>query len=193
LDLFLAICQGIGLAIAIGIGGPLAAVFVATMAHVDVGISTDGTDVEFLASNWFIAILIVLAIAAFVVRDRAETRLPLLALAALVGALAFGASLGEEGESVVPGLLAGAAIAAVTAALAMTVLAGAQRRAAGRADAPSAAPILLALFALAGIVVALLALFLPPSALLVAVGLGLLAASRRRRAGEKYEGLRILR
>jgi hypothetical protein len=193
LDLFLAICQGIGLALAAGIGGPVAALFVATMAHVDLGMSADGTDVAFFASNWFVAILIVVAVASFLFRDRAGARLPLLAVAVLVGALAFGASLGEEGESVVPGILAGALVAAGAGLLASSVLAGASRRAAGRSEAASADATLLTVFAAAGILVALLALFLPPTALLALVALAILAGSRRRRAGEKYEGLRVLR
>ena len=48
-------------------------------------------------------------------------------------------------------------------------------------------------FAAAGIVVAAFSLFLPPVSLLALAAVIWLAAGRRRRAGEKYEGLRILR
>ena len=48
-------------------------------------------------------------------------------------------------------------------------------------------------FSFGGMALAALALFLPPVSLLAGVALLVLAAGRRRKAGEKYEGLRILR
>ncbi len=39
----------------------------------------------------------------------------------------------------------------------------------------------------------MLALFVPPLSLLGLIALAVLAGARRRRAGEKYEGLRVLR
>ena len=40
----MAICQGLGLALAIGIGGPIAALFISMMGSLDAGIDPDGTD-----------------------------------------------------------------------------------------------------------------------------------------------------
>jgi len=57
----------------------------------------------------------------------------------------------------------------------------------------SAGNTLEGIFAVAGIVIALLALFVPPLSLLGIVALVVLANGRRRKAGEKYEGLRVLR
>ena len=48
-------------------------------------------------------------------------------------------------------------------------------------------------FAAAGIVLAAVCLFIPPISLAVLAALVYLAVSRRRKADEKYEGLRILK
>jgi hypothetical protein len=191
MDLFLAICQGAGLALAIGIGNPIAAPFVATMAHVGLGIDPEGTDLELLSSSGFVALLFVLGLGLLLLRNHSAARLPLLAFAALSGALAFGASLAEEGSSIVPGILAGAFLAVGAAMLSGAVLGGAERRARTGGDGGPGG--LVAIFALVGVAAALMALFVPPTAIAVAVALLVLAAGRRRRAAQKYEGLRILR
>ncbi|MBK5117491.1 MAG: hypothetical protein JJE23_11305, partial [Thermoleophilia bacterium] len=49
------------------------------------------------------------------------------------------------------------------------------------------------IFAAAGVLTATLALFVPPASLLALIALLVLAAGRRRKASEKYEGLRVLR
>jgi hypothetical protein len=193
MDLFMAICQAVGLGLAIGIGGPLTALFVAVMAHVELGMDPEGTDWEFLASNWFIAILLAVNVAGFYA-DRAElpTRTPGAIFAAAIGAIAGAASLAEEGEAAVLGLLLGGVLALAASLLAADVLAGAARRA-GAAEGTGSAGTLTLIFAAAGVLVAALALFVPPTSLVVLVALGVLVAARRRRTGEKYEGLRVLR
>lgn len=189
----MAICQAVGLGLAIGIGGPLTALFVAVMAHVELGMDPEGTDWDFLASNWFIAVLLAVNVAAFYAnRADVQTRLPSAAIATVVGAIAGAASLAEEGESAVLGLLIGGLLALAASVLAAGVLAGAARRTVAE-EGTDPASTLAFIFAGAGIVVALLALFVPPASLLVLLALGVLAAARRRRAGEKYEGLRVLR
>lgn len=196
MDTFLAICQGLGLALAIGAGGVLAALFVATMAHVDLGIDVDGTDWEFLASNWFVAVLFGLNVAAFAAR-RSELLKPVsLVLLSILGALYFAASLAEEGISDLPGLAAGLLAAALAFQVASGVLEGARRRAAAGSDqqaAADAAGTLALIFAFGAIAAAAAALFAPPTAIALLIGLLVLGAGRRRRADEKYEGLRILR
>ena len=54
----MAICQGLGLALAVGIGGPLAALFVAMMAALGSGIHPDLTDYDFLGATWFLVTLL---------------------------------------------------------------------------------------------------------------------------------------
>lgn len=191
----MAICQAAGLGLAIGIGGPLTALFVATMAHVELGMDPEGTDWEFFASNWFIAILFAANVLAFYAhRTGLSTRIPGAVFAAAVGAIAGAASLAEEGEAAVLGLLLGGLLALGASLLAADVLTGAARRAGAEEDGGAdPAGTLTLMFAGAGILVAALALFVPPASLLVLLALGVLAAARRRRAGEKYEGLRVLR
>jgi hypothetical protein len=190
-DVFLAICQGLGLALAAGIGGMLALLLMAVLAHVDIGWDLDGTDFEWFASEWFIAILFGLNVLAFLLvrgsLPKGAARWIAIGLIAALGAVAFAGSLAEETSTWWPGLVAGAAVAALTAAFAADFLSGATAR------SEETAGTLNLIVAGAGLVLVVAALFLPPAALLAAAALVVLAASRRRRAGEKYEGLRSLR
>lgn len=209
MDLVLAICQGLGLALAIGIGGPIAALFASMMGSFKVGFDPGGTDYSFLTATWFLVALLALTVITVLARSREMVRLPVVALLAAAGALAFAASLAEEGAAAWPGLIAGALVTGGTALVAGEVLDGAIRRAkaagAGRggvgrdagdgttlpeADAANA---LIIGFTVAGVVIAALALLVPPVALIVGVAVLVVAIGRRRKSGEKYEGLRILR
>lgn len=196
MDLFYAICQGLGLALAIGIGGALAALFASMMASLEAGFDPDGTDFEFITTTWFLLVLFALIVVGILARGREAARLPVIALLAAVGAIAFAASLAEEGETFWPGLILGAVATGFTALIATQVLDGAIERAKGSGPgeaAASAANTLVIGFAFAGMALAALALYLPPVSIAVALFLIFLFAGRRRRAGEKYEGLRILR
>lgn len=195
MDLFLAICQGLGLALAIGIGGALAALFVSVMGSLEAGINPDGTDFEFLAATWFLVTLLALVVLTVLARGREAARYPVVALLSAAGALSFAASLAEEGEAAWPGLIAGAAVTAVAALVSMDILEGAIKRseAAGTEKADDAANTLIIGFAFGGMALAALALYVPPVSLVAAATLAALALGRRRKAGEKYEGLRILR
>jgi len=195
MDLFLAICQGLGLALAIGIGGALVALFVAAMASLEAGMDPDGTDFSFISETWFLAILFALVVLGLVSRGRAALRYPLLILLSTTGALAFAASLAEEGETAWPGLIVGALATAVAAMIAADILEGAISRAKGsdKEGADAAVNTLVIGFSFGGILLAALSLFVPPVSLVAAFLLLALALGRRRKAGEKYEGLRILR
>lgn len=198
MDLLLAICQAIGLGLAVGIGGPLAALFVAVMASLEVGIDPRGTDWDFLGASWFlVAMLAANVVGFYVARSGAESarRGFRVVFAAALGAIGGAASLAEQGESAAIGLIIGLLAGAGAALVAADILAGARRRTGRRRDgaAGPAAATLDLIFAAAGIGVALLALLAPPPSLLALAALAALAAGRRRRAGEKYEGLRVLR
>lgn len=209
MDLFLAICQGLGLALAIGIGGPIAALYASMMGALEAGFNPDGTDYSFITATWFLVTLLAIAVLDVVARGREFARLPVVALLAVAGGLAFAASLAEEGETAWPGLILGALVTGATAYVASGVLDGAIRRAkaagggrrgigrdTGGDQVPAevdAANVLIIGFAIAGIVVATLALFLPPVSLLAAIVIIAVGLGRRRKQGEKYEGLRILR
>jgi hypothetical protein len=190
-DLFLAICQGLGLALAAGIGGMLAVLLMSVLAHVDVGWDLDGTDFSWFEAAWFIPILFALNVVVFFVARAkgatAETRrLLLIVFAAAFGAIAFGGSLAEETSTWWPGIL-GAAVGALSAYVTDAILSGAIAR------SEETAGTLQLMAAGAGLVLVVAALLVPPVSILVAVALVVLAAGRRRRADEKYEGLRSLR
>src|SRR5436190_1457804 len=57
--LFLVICQGIGLAAAVGIRPFLPALVAGALAAGDAGIDFDGTDFAFLEQAWFLALMVV--------------------------------------------------------------------------------------------------------------------------------------
>lgn len=196
MDLFLAICQGLGLAIAIGIGGAVAALFASLMGSLEAGFNPDGTDFEFITATWFLITLLAIVVLAVVARGRDAARIPVLLLLSAAGAIAFAASLAEEGETAWPGLVLGAIATFAAAVIALDVLEGAIARAGSQGDAQKAADAANTLqigFVFGGMLIAALALFVPPASLVAAAALLVLALGRRRRAGEKYEGLRILR
>src|SRR5262249_53516094 len=97
-------------------------------------------------------------------------------------------SLADGDYSVIPGIIGGVA-AATLGFFAARSLFGRVRR---RLD-PEAQSILPAYGEAAGLVGAGLSVLFPPLALLVIGALIWLLAGGRRRAGEKYAGLRILR
>jgi hypothetical protein len=193
-DLFLAICEALGLGLAAGLGGPLAWLFIAVMAGAEAGIDPRGTDWAFVGAGWFIAVLFAANVLAFYQRRRGPLprRLPDAAGAAALGAIFGAAALAAEGETAAAGFVIGGIAAAAASLLGNDLLSGAQRRVEAGTEASATATLGLIL-GLSGIVVAVLALFLPPTSLLVALALAALAVGRRRKAGQKYEGLRILR
>ncbi len=189
-DLFYAICQGLGLALATGLGGLLVPLLASVLAHVEVGWKLDGTSWDFVASEWFIAVLFAVNVIGFLGRRREGARPVVIAVAVLLGAILFASSLAEEGTAVWPGLIAGAAATLFAALIMRDVLAGAARRRGGD-QAEDTATVLFA--AGAGLILVFASLLIPPVSIVVLVGLLVLAASRRRRSGRKYEGLRVLR
>jgi cobalamin synthase len=129
-------------------------------------------------------------------RGRDVMRGPSIAVLAAIGAIVAAASLAEEGEHAIIGIVIGALAAAFAANVSYDVLAGALKRAQGNepgSKEADAANFMIVAFAAAGIVLAALSLFVPPVSLVALAALIWLAVSRRRHAGEKYEGLRILR
>lgn len=192
----MAICQGLGLALAVGIGGPLAALFISMMASIGAGIATDATDYDFIAATWFLVTLLAIVVVFMLARSRNVMRWPTIAVLAAIGAVVFAASLAEEGDAAWPGLIAGVLATALAATIAWSILAGAIARAEGNepgSKEADAANVMIISFAAAGIVLAAASLFVPPVSLLALVALLWLALGRRRRDAEKYEGLRILR
>ena len=195
MDTFLVIAQGIGLAVACGVRPFLPAVLAGGLAASDAGLSYSGTDFEFLQSTPFlIGMVVALAVVLGYERRRPGSfqagplAAGLAGVAIGLGALEFAASLQDEGHSAWPGIVAGLACAALAQAAARSVFAGAARRLDDEARA--AVP----LFEEGGaVVMAALAIGLPPVSLVVLAALVVLVLRGQQRGGRKYAGLRILR
>jgi hypothetical protein len=109
-------------------------------------------------------------------------------IAVVLGALQAAGSIADGNATWWPGLPVGVAAALLGFAAARSLLG----RVRARLDAQTAGA--LPLYAEAAAVLAAgLSVLLPPLAILIAGGLAWLLVGGRRRAGEKYAGLRILR
>jgi hypothetical protein len=193
-EFVLDLLQGAGIAAAIGIRPFLPVLLVGALATANLGVDFDGTDFAFLEEWPFLLGVLVLVVASdFLLRRRAGLQAGpfvwlLLAVAVALGALEAAGSLADRGHPVLAGIVAGAA-AATLGFYAARSLFGRVRQ---RLDTESQAFLPLygegAALAAAG-----LSVLFPPLAILVLAGLAWLLAGGRRRAGEKYAGLRILR
>lgn len=195
MHLFLDICQGIGLACAVGIRPFLPALLAGAFAVDDLGVDFDGTNYHFLEEPWFLLILVIGAILLVMAERRlgAETveRPPLgyglAAVSVVLAVLLFAGSLADRGEAQWPAIFA-VGIAALT----YTAIRSLLTRTRGRLDA--AAAVALPVYAeAAGLLAAALSIALPPFGLVVLLFVAALALTGRRREGQKYAGLRILR
>src|SRR3954449_1790388 len=199
---FTDIGQGAGLATTSGARPLLAVIATGVLAHENVGIDFTGTDWAWMESSIFIGILAALFIS-FWVMDREgksevirpggramESAATYPILCAVAGALLFAGSLADGGETSWPGLLAGA-LAGFVGYLALGRL---FMRANQRLFAAGDSGVVLGL-ARDALTIALTVLVV----LVDVVGYVVLAAAlvlmltARRREGEKYEGLRVLR
>jgi hypothetical protein len=193
MDLVLALLQGIGIAAAVGVRPMLPVLLAGALASRDIGLDFDGTDFAFLES-WPFLLAAVLAAAALVLAERTgiDERRPLvyaLAVACVVlGVLEASGSLADEGHSIIPGIVLGAGAAVLGFVAARDLFTRVRRRL--DPEAASALPVYAEGAALAA---AGLSILFPPLAILVIAGLGWLMLGGRRREGEKYAGLRILR
>src|SRR3954468_22180161 len=196
MDFLLDLLQGAGIAAAIGIRPFLPVLLVGALAAGNLGIDFDGTSFAFLEQAPALAIVIVLlALALYAVRragPEATERPPWVLIFALfavvLGALEAAGSLPDPDPPIVPGLLVGAACAALGFVAVRDLLTRTRRRL--DVEAASALPLYAESAAL---VAAGLSVLFPPLAVLVVAGLVALLVGGRRRAGEKYAGLRILR
>jgi len=190
------IFQGIGVAAAVGIRPFLPSLVVGALAAGSVEIHFNGTDYSFLQSAPF---LLALALAAILLalaerrfgRDRLEARpsaMTLGAIALVLGALLFAGSLARGHYAAWPGFIGGVVCAAVGIAATRPLFARVRARL--DADTAAALPVYAELIAL---VLAALSVVAPPVGLIGLLALLWLLAASRRREGQKYAGLRILR
>jgi hypothetical protein len=193
MEFLLDLLQGVGIAAAIGVRPMLPVLLAGTLASADIGLDFDGTDFAFLES-WPFLLAAVLATAALVYagRSRAAEASPLVwglaVLCVVLGALEAAGSLADHGHTIVPGVLLGAAAAILGFLAARDLFTRVRRRL--DPEAAGALPVYAEGAALAG---AGLSILFPPLALLMVGGLAWLLLGGRRREGEKYAGLRILR
>jgi hypothetical protein len=194
MDFVFDLLQGAGLAAAIGIRPFLPVLLTGALASADLAVDFDGTDFAFLES-WPFLLAVVLAVTAldFAARRggasvRLRTPIALGALAVVLGALVAGGSVADRGNPAIAGILLGAACATLGFLAARSLFERVRRRL--DAEAAGALPVYAEGSALAA---AGLSLLFPPLAVFVVAGLGFLLLGGRRRQGEKYAGLRILR
>jgi hypothetical protein len=196
MTLFLAICTGIGLALAVGLRPFLPALLVCALARGDAGIDFDHTDASFMEKPAFLLALLIGVLAlVYMERRRGPEHVSsgpfgaaVAGLGLALGALMFGGALADDHYSFGIGLIAGIACAALAEAAARGFFDATRRR----LDRESATA--LPVYAeIAGLVLAGLSVLAPPVALVALAFLVWLLLQQRRRAGRKYAGLRILR
>jgi hypothetical protein len=196
MDFILDLLQGAGLAAAIGIRPFLPVLLAGALAAGDVGLDFDGTDFSFLETwPFLLAVLLLVMLLDFVGRragrdatDRPPLLYALVVVALGLGALMAAGSVADRSDEWWAGAIAGVASAALGFQAARSLFGRVRRRLDEQAVA--ALPVYAEGVALAAAGVSIL---FPPLAVLVLGALVWLLSGGRRRAGEKYAGLRILR
>jgi hypothetical protein len=203
MSLFMDIGTGAGLASSTGIRPYLPTVLAGGLARGDVAIDFDGTDLAWMESTAFLGAVVALAVVVFFLERSAPNRAspdvgsragrgPIEVLSGLFGvafgAILFGGALADNGHPVWIGLVFGP----LCAALAWLAVGGLVERVRARL-APEQAALLTAYAEAAALLLAAIAVFVPPLALLAIPAFFVLLAGGRRREGQKYAGLRILR
>ena len=195
MSLFLDIGTGAGLASSEGVRPYLPALVAGGLARGDIGIDFDGTDFRFLESTAFLATVVVVGVAVFLLErsvPNSPGRGPFELLAGVIGvvlgALLFAGALADNGHPVWVGLVFGP----LCAALGWLAVGGLVERVRARLE-PDQAALLTAYADIAALLLAAIAVFVPPLALLAIPAFVVLLLGGRRREGEKYAGLRILR
>jgi hypothetical protein len=203
MSLFLDISTGAGLASSTGVRPYLPPLLAGGLARGDIGIDFDGTDLWWLESPGFLAAVLALAVVGFVVeRSEANRASPDIGgragrgpaelfagvMGLVLGALLFAGALVDNGQEAWIGLVFGP----LCAALGWLAIGGLVERVRGRLE-PDQAALVTAYADGAALILAAIAIFVPPLALLAIPGFLVLLLGGRRREGEKYAGLRILR
>jgi hypothetical protein len=196
MDFILDLLQGAGLAAAIGIRPFLPVLLAGALAAADTGLDFDGTDFSFLEA-WPFLLGVLVLIAGLDIAGRragrdASDRPPLLyalgGIALVLGALEAAGSVADRSDAWWAGIVVGLACAALGFQAARSLFGRVRRRL--DEQAANALPVYAEGAALGA---AGLSILFPPLALLVIGGLVWLLSGGRRRSGEKYAGLRILR
>jgi hypothetical protein len=190
-SVFLDTTTGMGLAGATGVRPYLPPLLAGGLARGDIGIDFDGTDWRFLESSGFLLAVLAVGVAAYLAERRGAGRaVEILSgvVGLVLGGLLFAGALADGGSEAWPGLIAGA----ICAVLGWRAVGGLVERARRRLEGGAAA-LLTAYADGAALILAALAVLLPPLSILAIAAFVLLLVGGRRREGEKYAGLRVLR
>ncbi|HEX2084291.1 MAG TPA: DUF4126 family protein [Solirubrobacteraceae bacterium] len=196
MDTVFDILTGLGLALAAGIRPFLPALAAGAAAASDLLIDFTGTDLAFLEkSGWLLAVVVALIVFVLLQRrmtseglERSPAGAALAGVAIGVAALLFAGALAEATDTWWPGLIAGVAAGGLAQAAVRDLLA----RTRARLDV-EAREALTVYADGASLLLAVLAIAAPPVSAVALVALAWLLIGGRRRSGEKYAGLRILR
>jgi hypothetical protein len=190
-SVFLDTTTGMGLAGATGVRPYLPPLLAGGLARGDIGIDFDGTDWRFLESTGFLLAVLAVGVVAYLMeRSEAGRAVEMFSgvLGVVLGALLFAGALADGGTEAWPGLVAGP----ICAFLGWRAVGGLVERARRRLEGGAAA-LMTAYADGAAILLAAIAVFLPPVSILAIAAFVLLLVRGKEREGEKYAGLRILR
>jgi drug/metabolite transporter (DMT)-like permease len=194
---FFYIGLGLGLALACGLRPYLPALLAGALGSAGaLGVGFAHGHYTFLQSSWWLLAASVLLAAAYLLQlrlgaERFETITAgaLTALALAVGALLFAGTLAVHGDASWPGLIAGAAIAALAQGAARPLIARARARLPDR----TAREALTVYLDAASLLLAVLVALLHPLGYVAIALLAWFLWRGRARADAKYAGLRVLR
>jgi hypothetical protein len=189
--LLLDILQGMGVSAAAGLRPFLPTLLVGALAADDLGVDFDHTKFAFLESPWFLLAIAVALVVTTLQRTRFENPTGDAVLGGIgigLGALLFAGSLDDRHATWWPGIIGGVLCAVIAQQGARSLL----TRTRARLDAEAAGALFLYAEA-AALLTAGLAILIPPFSLIAVVFFLWLRLGGRRREGEKYAGLRILR
>ena len=191
MSVFLDTTTGMGLAGATGVRPYLPPLLAGGLARGDIGIDFDGTDWRFLESTGFLLAVVAVGVVAYLLERTENARAVEIfsgVLGVTLGALLFAGALADGGTESWPGLIAGP----ICAFLGWRAIGGLVERARSRLEGGAAA-LLTAYADGAALLLAAIAVFVPPVSILAIAAFVILLLGGRRREGEKYAGLRVLR
>jgi hypothetical protein len=189
--LALDILQGMGVSAAAGMRPFLPTLLVGGLASADLGVNFTGTDFAFLESEWFLLVMAVAFVVTILARARLETPAGEAMLGGIglgLGALLFAGTLADHGYTWWPGIIGGLICGFIAQQGTHSLI----TRTRARLDADAAAALFLYVEA-AALVIAGLSVLVPPFSVLALGFFIWLRLGGKRREGEKYAGLRILR
>jgi uncharacterized membrane protein YgdD (TMEM256/DUF423 family) len=190
------ICQGIGIAAAVGMRPFLPALAVGALGAADAQIDFSHSSYSFLEQAPFLLVMVI-GVALLGATERQASRemlegrlvtLTLAAISLIIGALLFAGALAQNHYAVWPGLIGGGICAGIGLLATRPLL----ERVRARLDQQTAS--MLPVFSESGaLLAAVLTVLLPPVGVVVLALLLWLLYAGRGRSEQKYAGLRILR